>query len=733
MKQAGRIFLITMLLVFVAGQPVLGEETDASLHDLQLSEGPPEAGFMGQALAGKLPEGKLSLTPAFEPAVDTYTVTVSQPLLTIRARAAAGVKMSVSGTAPGGDELRVANRFSIGNANDHGAFMSATMSELAAGENVMTVTVSDSSGSSTRSYTVTVTRIATADKASVDLDDLQLSEGAPKPGFMFSAMAGRLPEGDLTVTPAFEPQVTSYAANVSQPLVTVRARAAAGAEMRVTGTAAGGEELTAGNRSRISNASGHGAFLSVTLSGLAAGGNLVTVEVTDPDGAETRGYKVVLTKVAQSAGDTAQSAQTTKALQAPEAVRPGPEAARQAREERLQEREKARQARREARREREKARQARREARRAGQTDASSDQKGQDLLSSIRDKDADGVRRAIEAGENVNEIIPGKTGVSPLLLAVDKEDTEIVRLLIDADADVNHILPKQSFQSNSSTGISALLMAVNKENAEIVRLLIDAGADVNHVLPEQAFRRKSETGTSALLLAVGSGNEEIVRLLIEAGADLNYALPKQGIHSDTTVGTSALLLAVNKGYDAIVRLLIEAGADVNYVLPKQGFPSKNATGTSALLVAVKKGNEEIVQALIEAGADVNYPLPKQDFQSDSIGGLSALLLAISERNEAIVRLLIEAGGDVNATLPEQGFTARKSTGGVSALILAVNSGQEKIVRLLIEAGADVSYQIPGDRRMGKNPKTAGLTALRVAKAKDHSGIAELLRKAGAKR
>ncbi len=606
MKQAGRIFLITMLLVFVAGQPVLGGEAGASLHDLQLSEGPPEAGFMGQALAGKLPEGKLSLTPAFEPAVDTYTVTVSQPLLTIRARAAAGVKMSVSGTAPGGDELRVANQFGIGNANDHGAFMSATMSELAAGENVMTVTVSDSSGSSTRSYTVTVTRIATADKAPVDLDDLQLSEGAPKPGFMFNALAGKLPEGDLTVTPAFEPQVTSYAANVSQPLLTVRARAAAGVEIRVTGTAAGGDELTTGNRSRVSNASGHGTFLSITLSGLTAGENLVTVEVTDPDGAETRGYKVVLTRVAQSAGDTARSAQTTKALQAPEAVRPGPEAARQARDERLQEREKARQARREARQAREEARKARREARRAGQTDASSDQKGQDLLSSFRYKDADGVRRAIEAGENVNEIIPGKTGVSPLLLAVDKEDTEIVRLLIDAGADVNHILPKQGFQSNSSTGISALL------------------------------------------------------------------------------------LAVNKGYDAIVRLLIDAGADVNYVLPKQGFPSKNATGTSALLVAVKKGNEEILQALIEAGADVNYSLPKQDFQSDSISGLSALLLAVSERNEANVRLLIEAG-------------------------------------------ADVSYQIPGKRRMGKNPKTAGLTALRVAKAKDHSGIAELLRKAGAKR
>ena len=213
--------------------------------------------------------------------------------------------------------------------------MSATLTGLAAGENVITVNVSDSGGTTIRSYTVTVTRTVTAEKAPLGLDDLQLSEGSPKPGFMFSAMAGKLPEGDVTVAPSFAPRVTSYTANVSQPLVTVRARAASGVEMRVTGTAAGGDELTASNQSRVSNANGIGGFLSVTLSGLAAGENLVSVEVTDPDGVETKRYRVVLTRDTRSIGET---------LQGEKAKSPRP-----ARKESQQSREKAQEARAKAR------------------------------------------------------------------------------------------------------------------------------------------------------------------------------------------------------------------------------------------------------------------------------------------------------------------------------------------------------------------------------------------------
>ncbi len=652
-------FLMAMLLIFVTTGTVRGEEADVSLHDLQLSEGPPEPGFMAHALAGKLPEGKLSLTPAFDPGVNTYTVAISRPQLTIRARAAADAKMDANGTASSGDELKVANRFSIGNANGHGAFMSATLSGLASGENVVTVNVSDSDGAATRSYTVTVNRTVTSERAPLGLDDLQLSEGAAKPGFMFSAMAGKLPEGDVTVTPAFDPQVTSYSAKVSQSLVTVRTRAAEGVEMRVTGTAAGGDELTAGNRSRVNTGSGHGGFLSVTLSGLDAGKNRVTVEVTEAEGEKTRRYNVVLTRAARSAGETVRGAKATEARQAREKasearaearkVRELEQARAEARKVRELEREvrrKEREVRRKEREARRKEREARRKEQRARRTDGSSGQKGHDLLSSIMNTDPDGVRRAIEAGENVNEVFPGRNQVSPLLLAVEKEKPEIVRLLIDAGANVNYTLPKQGFQSNNSNGISALLLAVNNENEEIVRLLIGAGADVNHVLPEQAMHRRSETGASALLLAVGNGNEEIVRMLVGAGADANYALPEQDFHSNNAGGTTALLLAVSKGQEAIVRLLIQGGADVNSSFSDQGFPARTSTGgVSALMVAVFGGHEEIVRLLIEAGADVSYQIPgkRPMGKNPNTAGLTALRVAKAKDQSEIVKLLQKAG------------------------------------------------------------------------------------------
>ena len=114
---------------------------------------PPESGLMFAALAGALPDGNVSLAPAFEPGVIAYSARVSQPLLTIRARAAVGTTMSVTGTAIGGAELSNVNQSRIGNANDQGAFISVTLSGLAAGENTIRI-----STAAEHTYTVVVTR-----------------------------------------------------------------------------------------------------------------------------------------------------------------------------------------------------------------------------------------------------------------------------------------------------------------------------------------------------------------------------------------------------------------------------------------------------------------------------------------------------------------------------------------------------------------------------------------------
>ena len=140
-------------------------------------------------------------------------------------------------------------------------------------------------------------------KALKGLKDLQLSEGPPAPGFMMSALAGRLPEGDVVLSPAFDSVATDYTADVTQETVTLRLSAAPGATIEVTGAAADGTTLPVVNRSYVGNVSSDagsdlGAFASMTLSGLTAGANTMEVAVTAADETAKQGYTLVVTRTA---------------------------------------------------------------------------------------------------------------------------------------------------------------------------------------------------------------------------------------------------------------------------------------------------------------------------------------------------------------------------------------------------------------------------------------------------
>ena len=133
-------------VMYAAGRGV----PDTTLHGLQLSEGSPEPGFMISALAGQLPNGNVTLTPAFESGSTTYHAAVSQPLLTIRARAAVSESITATGVTADGRALPIANQTKMDNANGRGAFLSVTFSELALGENRIQISA----------YTIVVTRSA---------------------------------------------------------------------------------------------------------------------------------------------------------------------------------------------------------------------------------------------------------------------------------------------------------------------------------------------------------------------------------------------------------------------------------------------------------------------------------------------------------------------------------------------------------------------------------------------
>ena len=398
----------------------------------------------------------------------------------------------------------------------------------------------------------------------------------------------------------------------------------------------------------------------------------------------------------------------------------------------------------------------------------------------------------IEAGADVNTGVTSgdrelPSGVSPLMMAVAEERVGTVRLLVDAGADINHALNStdeqlaSTFRSNSGIfapgttalslaagvgnteivsmlvdagagaetadqndqdvgstgGISALLRAVANENEEIARILIGAGANVNQTFPEQTSRAGDATGgISALMIAINKSNEGLARILIEAGADLNYQIPGERRFGSNpeTAGLTALLLTVTNDQPEMARLLIEAGANVDQTLPEQTSRAGDATGgISALMIAINKSNEGLARILIEAGADLNYQIPGgQPFGSNpETAGLTALLLTVTKDQPEMARLLIEAGANVDQTFPEQTSKAGDATGGVAALMLAVDRGYTEMVRVLLDGGADLNYEVPGERPFGKNPETAGLTALRIATAKEDEELVKLLLVAGA--
>ena len=227
-----------------------------------------------------------------------------------------------------------------------------------------------------------------------------------------------------------------------------------------------------------------------------------------------------------------------------------------------------------------------------------------------------------------------------------------------------------------------------------------------------------------------SGNAKGVADALKAGADVDK-------YYDGGKGRRApgLIFAVANNKMEILRLLLAHKAKVDAVLKdKRG---RIDDGMSPLMGAVNKGNRKMVALLIAAGADVNHTLPPPKFgrrgKNMALVGASVLIAALVRKREEIVRMLIAAGANVNRPLPDSVFGGNASVSGVSPLIFAVNMGLEKTVATLIEAGADVNYRIPGERRkLGKNPKTAGLTALIVAKAKKRTKFVRMLLDAGAK-
>ena len=88
----------------------------------------------------------------------SYTVAVAQSDLTIRSRAARRSGITLSGRSSAGEKLSVGNRTylkDVSAGGNEGTFLSATLSGLSSGENVIEIVVT-AEDESTRSYRLVV-------------------------------------------------------------------------------------------------------------------------------------------------------------------------------------------------------------------------------------------------------------------------------------------------------------------------------------------------------------------------------------------------------------------------------------------------------------------------------------------------------------------------------------------------------------------------------------------------
>lgn len=197
------------------------------------------------ALAG-LSLSSAGLSPAFASGTTSYTLAVDNGVSTITvtptlADSGASVKVNGSSVASGATSAAIT---------------------LAVGSNTLSVVVTAADGSSTRTYTVVVTRAAVALSSDATLSALVLSASA--------------------LTPTFSSGVTAYTASVDNGVASVT----------VTPTASSAAASISVNGTAVASGSPSGAIA------LAVGSNSITVRVTAEDGSTTATTTITVTRAA---------------------------------------------------------------------------------------------------------------------------------------------------------------------------------------------------------------------------------------------------------------------------------------------------------------------------------------------------------------------------------------------------------------------------------------------------
>lgn len=181
------------------------------------------------------------------------------------------------------------------------------------------------------------------------------------------------------------------------------------------------------------------------------------------------------------------------------------------------------------------------------------------------------VKELISVGADPGKELP--SGVTPLLLAVERGHWETVVALVSAGATA----------STSAEGYgSAISSAAYHGYTQILETLLDAGASPNFV--EGRF-----PAPPPLFAAAQGGSIDAIDLLVAAGADVDLVAPN---------GSSPLSLAAKSGNPAAVAKLLSLGLDPSH---------RDASGQSPLDLALTFGHLDVARLLLDETFDVQQP------------------------------------------------------------------------------------------------------------------------------
>lgn len=353
-------------------------------------------------------------------------------------------------------------------------------------------------------------------------------------------------------------------------------------------------------------------------------------------------------------------------------------------------------------------------------------QAAENLLAALKNPDmqndkrfAKFIRRAVTAGADVNA--RDAQGNKALDLALLTGNADVVKFLVSKGATLRHgacnydnfllaLAEKRACtgpQSGQPTG------KVFASDVELAKFFRSRGARPDMMALASAVHAKNTAlaeyylswfgpevhqgnGRTALHQLALWNDEEGMKFLTEKGADPAV--------KDAWGKTAADYLAGDAASAPLdVKPAAQEPADPADIAQPQAVQTPNEA--YPLHGAARRGDLARVKALVADGADVNQVLDQADLRTP-------LMEAARFKRADVVVFLLENGADVNLR-SEQGYTA---------LHWAILQGNRAVVKLLVDKG----------RAKLNVPDARGDTALHLAVKYDRSGVADYLKKMGAR-